>query len=252
MELQIKVCTNELCRVVVSDETPVADNGYLPESSTSIIKNRFKYSESMSIDLLQHNKSTNSEIQLPIYTLHGTDTKSVTLPVGFDGWFSVYHIVLPTKDWFQKEESKSVGSALNMYSAVYYSDGTYIYKYVDGVSSTTTVNEVIERNVEGTTISRTFKNYVSICFLMKCYISLCQQIFEGRGFSHCWNKSTINDELIYKRDLVWMAINTIKYMVQFSQLAEAERIIEQIGGCNGLCKSEFRKWPEHGCGCAKA
>lgn len=30
-------------------------------------------------------------------------------------------------------------------------------------------------------------------------------------------------------------------MVQFEQLAEAERIIEQIGGCNGLCKSEFRQ-----------
>ena len=250
MDLHIKVCTNDNCKVIILDETAVGDKGYLSESSTSTIKYRFKYSDTVSIDVLQHNKVDNPEIQLPVFTLHDDANKSVTLPVGFDGWFNVYHIVLPTKEWFDRELAKPVGSAINMYKTVYYSDGIYIYKYFNEAFSTVTVDEIVERNIDDTTISRTYNNYVSICFLNKCYLSLCQQIFNNRGFSKCWSKDTTIAELAYKRDLVWMAINVIKYMVQFNQLAEAERIIEQIGGCNGLCKSEFRKWPERGCGCS--
>lgn len=250
MDLQIKVCTNDNCKVIIVDETGTGENGYLPESSTVIVKNRFKYSDTVSIDVLQHNKVDDPVIQLPVYTLHEEGETAITLPVGFDGWFNVYHIVLPTKDWFLREQAKPTSSAINLYKTIYYSDGTYIYKYFDGVTSTVTIDEVVDRNIDDTTISRIYKNYVSICFLKKCYITLCQQIFNGRGFSKCWNKDSTTAELSYKRDLVWMAINVIKYMVQSNQLAEAERIIEQIGGCNGLCKSEFRKWPERGCGCS--
>jgi hypothetical protein len=46
-----------------------------------------------------------------------------------------------------------------------------------------------------------------------------------------------------------MAINTINYMIEHEQLAEAERILERIGGCNGLCKNEYNKFPNHDCGC---
>ena len=179
MELKIKVCTNDSCKVIILDDTGTGENGYLPESSSVIVKNRFKYSDTVSIDVLQHNKADGPEIQLPVYTLHDDGNKSVTMPVGFDGWFNVYHIVLPTKDWFDREMGKTAGSAVTMYATVYYSDGIYIYKYFNGTSTTVTVDEIVERNIEDTTISRTYNNYVSICFLKKCYISLCQQIFNS-------------------------------------------------------------------------
>ena len=94
MELKIKVCTNDSCKVIILDDTGTGENGYLPESSSVIVKNRFKYSDTVSIDVLQHNKADGPEIQLPVYTLHDDGNKSVTMPVGFDGWFNVYHIVL--------------------------------------------------------------------------------------------------------------------------------------------------------------
>ena len=40
MDLQIKVCTNDNCKVIILDETGTGENGYLPESSTAIVKNR--------------------------------------------------------------------------------------------------------------------------------------------------------------------------------------------------------------------
>lgn len=251
MELKINVCTEASCKVIVQDQTEIGNKGYLAEDSTVTVKGRFKYSDTVSIDLLQHNKSEGYELQIPVYSLHNTESKQVTLPVKFDGWFTVLHIVLPSKDWFDREKAKETGSSLPLYEVVYYSDGINLFKYINGESTEATIIEVVERNTEETTISRTCENYVSICFLNKCYLSLCQQILNERAFSPCWDKNTIDPDLIFRRDYVWMAINVIKYMVQFEQLAEAERIIEQIGGCNGLCKSEFRRMPSHGCGCSQ-
>lgn len=48
-----------------------------------------------------------------------------------------------------------------------------------------------------------------------------------------------------------MAINVIKYLTECEQLAEVERIIETIKGCNGLCVSSDVTSKTSGCGCCK-
>lgn len=245
MELSIKITTSDSCKVIVQDLS-----AYLPEDQTGIVKGKFKYSDTISIDVLQHNKSKETVYTDPVYTLHNT-ADPVNIPVKFDGWFTVIHLVLPTKDWFDKESSKQEGSAIGLYNIVYYSDGASIYKYVNGQSSETTIDEIIEVNPVDTTVSRTGEDYVSICFLRKCYINLCRQIFNSRGFSPCWNKNDIDSDLIFRRDLVWMAINVIKYLTECEQLAEVERIIETIKGCNGLCVSSDVTSKTSGCGCCK-
>jgi hypothetical protein len=68
---------------------------------------------------------------------------------------------------------KKEASTLGLYTIVYYSDGSNIYKYIDGESSKVDIKEVIEINNLNTPINRTQKDFVSICFLKKCYINLC-------------------------------------------------------------------------------
>ena len=245
MELNINVTTSDSCKIIVSDIST-----YLAEDFSGTVKGKFKYSDTVSIDVLQHNKTTETVYRDPIYTKHDT-LQPINIPVEFDGWFDVIHLVLPSIEWFNKEIDKSEGSALGLYDLVYFSDGIDIYKYLDGNVSQVTINEVLEVNPINTTISKTNREYVSICFLRKCYINLCQQIFEDRGFSRCWNKNKVDSELIYKRDLVWMAINVIKYLTECEQLAEVERIIETIQGCNGLCVSSNLTSKTNGCGCSK-
>ena len=245
MELNINVTTSDSCKIIVSDIST-----YLAEDFSGTIKGKFKYSDTVSIDVLQHNKTTETVYRDPIYTKHDT-LQPINIPVKFDGWFDIIHLVLPSIEWFNREIDKSEGSALGLYDLVYFSDGIDIYKYLDGNVSQVTINEVLEVNPINTTISKTNRDYVSICFLRKCYINLCQQIFEDRGFSRCWNKNKVDSELIYKRDLVWMAINVIKYLTECEQLAEVERIIETIQGCNGLCVSSNLTSKTNGCGCSK-
>ena len=245
MELNINVTTSDSCKIIVSDVST-----YLAEDFSGTVKGKFKYSDTVSIDVLQHNKTTETVYRDPIYTKHDT-LQPINIPVEFDGWFDVIHLVIPSIEWFNREIDKSEGSALGLYDLVYFSDGIDIYKYLGGNVSQVTINEVLEVNPINTTISKTNRDYVSICFLRKCYINLCQQIFEDRGFSHCWNKNKVDSELIYKRDLVWMAINVIKYLTECEQLAEVERIIETIQGCNGLCVSSNLTSKTNGCGCSK-
>lgn len=246
MDLNINIKTNGSCSVIIQDATE-----YLPEGFTGTVKSKFKYSDTVSVDVLQYNKIQDPYYSNPTYTKH-TDQESYTkIPVSSDGWFNVIHVVLPSKEWFDRELVKTSASALNVYSIVYYSDGNKVYKYTNGTSQEVPIDEVLEINPANTTISKTSKNFVSICFLRKCYINLCQQIFNDRGFSQCWNKNSIDSELIYKRDLVWMAINVIKYLTECEQLYEVERIIESIQGCNGLCSSQNNTSKIGGCGCSK-
>lgn len=245
MELNININTDSRCKVIIEDKTE-----YLNESSTSTSKGSFKYSDTVSIVVLQHNKSKETVVKSPTYDYHTSEY--IEVPIGFDGWFTVNYLVLPSREWFDRERAKSSGSALNLYNIVYFVEDGYIYKYVNGQTEGASIEEVLEINPVNTTVSKTSKDYISICFLQKCYVNLCQQIFNDRGFSQCWNKNSVDSELVYKRDLVWMAINVIKYLTEFNQLAEVERIIEQINGCNGLCKSNSTYQPKDGgCGCSK-
>ena len=243
----IKVCTGAKCAVAISE----INTNYLKENSTAIAKNKFRYSDTVSIDVLQLNKSTGQQIQNPVFTIRDSKINPVQLQVSFDGWFTICHIVIPNKQWFDKEFEKSTDSALNLYDTIYYSDGAKIYKYINNEITEVSVGELINRNIEGTTISIVKKDYVSVCFLRKCYVNLCQQLFNLNIISECSNNKKDNCDLIFQSDLIWMALNVIQYMTELNQLAEAERIIEQLGrGCNGLCKQTFEQLSKSGCGCS--
>ena len=243
----IKVCTGAQCAVAITE----IDTHYLNETSTSIAKNKFRYSDTVSIDVLQLNRSTEQKVQNPVFTLRDSQVKPVQLPVSFDGWFTVCHIVIPNEKWFQKELKKETGSALNLYNTVYYSNGAKIYKYINNEITEVSIEELINRNIEDTTISIVKKDYVSVCFLRKCYINLCQQLFNSNIISECSNNRKNNCDLAFQRDLIWMALNVIQYLTELNQLSEAERIIEQLGrGCNGLCKQTFEQLSKSGCGCS--
>lgn len=245
MDLSINISTDKGCKVLIADNSQ-----YLPENQSGTVKGKFKYSDTVTIDILQHNKAKETIYRQPTYTLHDTN-KEISIPVEFDGWFTVIHLVLPSVEWYKREKEKTEGSAISLYNIVYFTNGKTIYKYLNGIEQEVSLEEVLEINPIDTTISRVEKDYISICFLRKCYINLCQQIFEGRGFSKCFDRTKISSELIYKRDLVWMAINVIKYLTECSQLAEVERLIESINGCNGLCDNSNITSNTNGCGCSK-
>lgn len=268
MKLNIDICTDSRCKVYVTDKTEAsASSGYLPEDNVSYAKNRFRYSDSMSIEVIQLERYNEDGVNVNSTSFyeHTKENRKngYELPINFDGVFNVHSIVIPTNEWFINT-LQNMPEALDIYDVIYVGDydEKVIYKYIkkntvaksidDWNKEAADVGELIERNPDGTTISSDCSTYVSICYLTNCYLSLCQAIFEGKGFSgRCFSRSNIDQETLFRRDMVWMAINVIKYLVEFERLHEAQRIIEQIGGCNGLCKGWYERdgiKPDCGCG----
>ena len=56
---------------------------------------------------------------------------------------------------------------------------------------------------------------------------------------------------ILNRDIVWMAINAIKYCIEQQQFFRAQKLLEHIETCWGICKdtNNINK-SNKGCGCS--
>lgn len=123
----------------------------------------------------------------------------------------------------------------------YYFDGGRFWN--KNSESEVSIQELITVNPEFSGLEIIYDNYFSVCHLRKCFIRMCQEIFNSRATIRCETK--FKDSLTYNRDLVWAALNVIQYLVDFEQYGEAQRILERISGCNGLCKESKGR----DCGC---
>lgn len=217
---------------------------YMPEGNDYIVNTNFKLkkSDSASITLLfANNYSDKSQYQ--------TASFDCQIPVNFDSWYTVYYIVLPTKNWVYQNQVIA-----DLFSLVFYIENNKIYQYSkQGVDEELLDYSELIRYADlidaKHNISIASQDFMSICFLQKCYVNLCQQIFKDKNFVRCSNK--VDHSLSYTRDLVWMALNVIKYMVEMNHLFEAQRILEIIYSCNGICQNGNSKFYESNCGCSK-
>ena len=121
-------------------------------------------------------------------------------------------------------------------SIYYYKDGKFYHNIKE-----VTLQEILD-DPEDTKID--YEYYFSVCNLRKCFIKICQDIFDSQT-SFC-NKNNKSPET-YKRDLLWSALNVIEYMVELDQFEEAQRLLEEITVCNGLCYSDNI----NSCGCGR-
>lgn len=241
MELKINTDINKN-QIIVTDVSTT----YLEEDDPSFSLNCFRKSDTQSIVIASINKLKGEEV--------ATSTIGNIINIDRDGWLTIYYLVLPTKEWFIRASKTS--NILDLYDIVYYVSKGNVYWYQSNTQEFGQVHQLQELidlaqlpNVK-TTLSYAKADRVSIFNLEKCYINLCQQIFESRGFSQCYNKNNIDSELIYKRDLVWMALNVIKYLAECNQPYEVERIIELLYSCNGVCGDKKVRSNGKGCGCS--
>lgn len=241
MELKINTDINKN-QIIVTDVSTT----YLEEDDPSFSLNCFRKSDTQSIVIASINKLKGEEV--------ATSTIGNIINIDRDGWLTIYYLVLPTKEWFIR--ASKTPNILDLYDIVYYVSKGNVYWYQSDTQEFGQVHQLQELidlaqlpNVK-TTLSYAKADRVSIFNLEKCYINLCQQIFESRGFSQCYNKNNIDSELIYKRDLVWMALNVIKYLAECNQPYEVERIIELLYSCNGVCGDKKVRSNGKGCGCS--
>ena len=182
------------------------------------------------IYVLQLNKSNEIITQV---AKRETIEDQVVFDIGQDGFYTLITVKVP------RDPSKEY----------YYRDGKVYH-----VNEEADLALLLELNPEVSGLIVTPEYYFQTCHLRKCYISICQQIFDQVHSLDC-NKPPFDQNLTYKRDLLLAAINVLEYMAERDQFKEAELLLERIMECNGLCNIQCNKTHKHSakpcnCGCS--
>lgn len=227
-------------------------NEYIPENIQITLpynqNNKFKYSETCTVNIIQYNSTTEQTIVGTIFSPHCSYLDEAYYTMSKDGYYTITHLILPTTEWLQNELQKEE-SILDGTMGIYVTDGDKIYHYFNNELNIVESQIMIEINDEDTTISRVSVDTFSICYLYKCYIDLCKQILNNLNIRCIGNNDNLRQET-FNRDFLWMSINIIKYHVEFDKLLEAQRLIEKLDKCGSLCSNTALN-KISSCGCSQ-
>lgn len=150
------------------------------------------------------------------------ETQTVTFSYSQDGFYTLCKVTIP----------------LDTSKPIYYKLGKYYYN-----NQEISLKDLIKLSE----VDAEYSYFFSTCNLKKCFVKVCQEIFNSKN-TIC-SQGNVDHSLIYKRDLIWSALNVIQYMAEMDQMDEAQRLLEEITSCNGLCPSSSQS--NSGCGCGK-
>lgn len=114
-------------------------------------------------------------------------------------------------------------------SNYFYYKNEKFYHNIEEVS----IQEIVETNPHLSNINPIYDYYFLTVRLRRCYIEACQEIFNNQH--RC--QSHVDPNLAYRRDLIWSALNVIEYMAELDQYEEAQRLLEELTNCNGICQT---------------
>lgn len=236
MEVRIRICqqTQNNRRILsIIDLT----RGYL-ESEDEYQFQAFKKEDLRAIDMITYKSLDGNEVIT--YNIGETNLE-VTKSLDLDGWFEINHIVLPTKQWYDNASEAERG----LYEKIFFIDGDTIYKSEADIVSEITIDKVISEESVNTTRFLIHQDVFSIYYLMSCFIKQAEIVLNNN--IKCKNSNY--SEKIYERDLTWMAINVIQYLVEMNDLEQATIILTKLNQCNGICKQVLNTI--YNCGCSK-
>lgn len=245
MEFSIDTHASINGEITIEDFSKEYDQ-YIPEDLEIVTSyDKYKFSESCTINSVIKVGIKDMILLDVLINEHKDDIDSCTFQIKEDGYYAIDHIILPNLIWWENASE----NCKQAFETIYLCDTQKVYKVVQNKLEECTIKEILERNVEGTTIQ---KCRVEIFFtgnLQQCYINLCKQIFNSL-LNRCLESSTQNQQ-IYQRDFIWMTLNILDYLVNFKQFMEAERICEEFRSCGGFCTMYSDPKHNHvGCGCS--
>lgn len=249
----VKIHNTNTCELVITDLTQDSDE-YVAESvedaSAYYARNKFKYSETCTINVIyKAGATTEDELQTVMVMDHCSYLDETHFPLPSDGYYKIYHFILPTELWWDRfGEQSGVVESRDVITCDTETGNLYRRTARDPESrDQITIEKLIEQMVLDTnTVSSAMFQQFSICRLYGCYIALCKPVFESINY-RCTDKSDLSNT-IFKRDFIWMTINVLKYYVEDGMFMEAQRLLEEVNYCGGFCNGVSVQ-SKPGCGC---
>lgn len=234
------------CTLQISDSTQEYDE-YLPQGSNLYMTpGRFKYEETYTVNVIKYVSTEKTEILTTIITPHKNNNGDIMYldetcyNLTKDGHYVIEHLILPNLDCALK--TKNVHSN----GGVYATDGNNFFVLVDNDEfKPISIEDLLEVDTKNTSISKSTQETFSLCILNNKYLELCKQEFINLTHNPCY-KTPHNSDI----DLVWIAMNAIKYSIEFGMLTQAQSMLEEIFRCTGIAKlNKNNKTDNHGRKC---
>lgn len=250
-------------RVEGLEQADAITTQYLTENSTTPSTRNYKYTESVTVNILNYSTSdgTKSYITHQVGIRNGVEDFDIQdFIIGKDGIFEITHIILPSDKWVASIEALGAGktSVFNAYGLIYYYDtrDSQFKSYLNGVSSPILISTILSANYEDpvpdgkvlTTVIRADKATFLTYYINETFGKLCQNLFVSLP-KGCNINSDSYKQQIFNRDLLLMGINVMKYLTEQTPALylEAQRLLEDLTTC-GILTNTINN-VTYGCGC---
>ena len=242
MEFNIDVKTHVNGEISIDDYSK--EYGQYIDEDLEIITSydSYKYSECVTLNTITKVDTCSITLLDVLLNTHDENLDSCVFKAKRDGYYVIDHFIIPNMKWLENasEEYKQY------YETIYITDGQKLYKLIEDQLEECTVKEIMERNIEGTTIKKCKVELFFTGNLQQCYINFCKNLF-NTALTSCPPSNSDT----YTRDFIWMTLNVIDYLIGFKQFMEAQRMIENFEKCGGFCKTDIKN-NTRSCGCTKA
>lgn len=199
----------------------------LAQSQNWYGENTVKWNESVTITVLEKHTVSAVTIEKAFLNNHSTGFGVInTFIVTDDGWYRIYNIILPIKN-------------------------TGNYYFNSGIFNSTDKEISVEdliADIDNVSFHST-KDVFVIYNMWQCYLNYCKKLLEGECTKDSKCPESCDNELSRNRNLIWIFLNALQYYVHFGRFEDAQKFLERISGCNGICHNEiFMKTYDCGCG----
>ena len=251
MEAKFSICKKGTCGIQVSGLE--RDSDYYLDSEQVSFRN-YTFEQTATLNVVTAIASDETETLESYSLVPHIDIDIDEIELEKDGLKRVDHIIIPTQDWFNYVYQRDEASFDLYENGVYFlGEEDKFYKYKLGVITEVTLGEILEVNQTNTTLIKTSLHTFELCHLEECFFKLCMYLLDNMPCTDpCFTEKMkgFAGEIL-NRDIIWMALNAIKYCIEQQQFFRAQKILERVETCWGICRDldNVNSTQYKGCGC---
>jgi len=272
--LALNITLDNGCNLSVSDTTGFYNGstnltGFLPESNeSSLVLNTYKLSQGYFLNILLYNKYASTPVIVntsdsfytvpqPTNVTYANNFPSTSYKLTLDGSYTLTRYFIPSLTFYTANYTNSIFNSINMF----YTDGTNLYNVISGTPTIISITAFINTNLNTSNCISTSSSFISTCHTNACYFKILSTITDknigvpqhhrdygqdrrdyGDTYYDSYRDSRSEDDRRYefkelkeKRDILYMTLEVIKYLQDFNNITQIQKLIEALDICGTMC-----------------
>lgn len=217
-------------------------NGFLLESdSSSVAFGVYKLSYGYFLNVLTYNKYNQApiiqntteafyKVPSPISTTYNENFTATNYTLPVDGTYTLKRIFIISDAFYAAHSS----SDLFVGKTIYYTDGSTIFKVVSSVPVAVALKDFILADLTSATAISKDITFITNYYLSNCYFKVMATLLD-MDVEGC--DTALYDELTKTKDIIYMTLETIKYLKEVNNITQIQKLIEAVENCCGVCSS---------------